>query len=78
MHLLASIVAYKNLIESELFGHEKGLLEQQQRKGRFELANGGTIFLDEIGDISPAIQVRLLEYYKKKHLNALEEMKLLL
>ncbi len=52
----------ENLIESELFGHEKGAFSGavQQRKGRFELANGGTIFLDEIGDISPAVQVRLL------------------
>ena len=39
---------------------------QQQRKGRFELANGGTIFLDEIGDISPAIQVRLLRVLQEK------------
>jgi len=52
----------ENLIESELFGHEKGAFSGavQQRKGRFELANGGTIFLDEIGDISTSVQVRLL------------------
>ena len=55
-------------IDSELFGHEKGAFTgaQQQRKGRFELANGGTIFLDEIGDISPAIQVRLLRVLQEK------------
>ena len=50
------------LLESELFGHEKGAFTGavSQRKGRFEQANGGTIFLDEIGEITPAFQAKLL------------------
>jgi Nif-specific regulatory protein len=51
-----------NLLESELFGHEKGAFSGavNQRKGRFELANQGTIFLDEIGEISAQFQAKLL------------------
>ena len=52
----------ESVIESELFGHEKGAFTGAvaTRKGRFELADGGTIFLDEIGDISPSFQAKLL------------------
>ena len=51
-----------SLLESELFGHEKGAFTGavSMRKGRFEQAHGGTIFLDEIGEISPAFQAKLL------------------
>jgi len=50
------------LVESELFGHEKGAFTGAvaMRQGRFELADGGTIFLDEIGDLAPDIQVKFL------------------
>ncbi|MEK7263573.1 MAG: sigma-54 dependent transcriptional regulator [Bacteroidota bacterium] len=58
----------ESLIESELFGHEKGAFTdaRNQKKGLFELADGGTIFLDEIGDISPKIQVKLLRVIEQK------------
>jgi Nif-specific regulatory protein len=58
----------ENLVESELFGHEKGSFTGAiaQRKGRFEEADGGTIFLDEIGDISPAVQARLLRVLQEQ------------
>lgn len=58
----------EGLIESELFGHEKGAFTgaEYRRKGKFELADGGTIFLDEIGDISPKTQIDLLRVLEDK------------
>ena len=58
----------ENLLESELFGHVKGAFTGaiKDKKGRFELADGGTIFLDEIGDISPLIQLKLLRVLQEK------------
>jgi formate hydrogenlyase transcriptional activator len=57
-----------DLIGSELFGHEKGAFTGalQQRIGRFEAANGGTIFLDEIGELTPEIQIALLRVLQEK------------
>jgi PAS domain S-box-containing protein len=51
-----------SLAESELFGHEKGAFTgaQSQRRGRFEMADGATLFLDEVGELSPEIQAKLL------------------
>ena len=58
----------ETLLESELFGHERGAFTGavQRRKGRFELADKGTILLDEIGEISPAIQAKLLRVLQER------------
>ena len=57
------------LLESELFGHEKGAFTgaNERRIGRFEQANGGTIFLDEVAEIEPATQVKLLRVMSEEH-----------
>ena len=60
----------ENLIESEFFGHERGAFTgaMNKREGRFELAHGGTILLDEISEISPSVQAKLLRVLQEREL----------
>jgi len=71
---------HESLLQSELFGHEQGAFTgaTKRKHGLFEAADGGTVFLDEIGDVSPAVQaglLRVLETSSFRHLGGTEELK---
>jgi len=67
MHITCTALP-ETLLESELFGHEKGAFTDAKvhKKGLFELADEGTVFLDEIGDLSPSLQGKLLRFLEEK------------
>ncbi len=70
---ISCVAIPETLLESELFGYEKGAFTgaTARKKGKFELAEGGTIFLDEIGDMSPAIQAKLLRVLQEREFDRL-------
>src|SRR6185369_17287139 len=70
---LTSDVGSDNLVQSNLFGHEKGAFTgaTEQKVGLFTLADGGTIFLDEIGDATPELQAKLLRVVEQQRFRRL-------
>ncbi len=67
----------ENLLESELFGHVKGAFTGavKDKAGRFQMADGGTIFLDEIGEVSPRLQLKLLRFLQEKEFEKVGDYK---